>query len=237
MARPTNATAIRPTAPACERLASGASDARTKRRRLGSTLARCCFSEESGCVSYVGVASHGHYEVMLVALGGCHLATFRVTPRERTHDHEVARESVAGTQRRNSRVQLCRCALSSNSKPRPWPGALASASKRSWRHRGAAPARAAPARPKRGPAAGRPSSAFRRRRYRAMAAAEDDRTRPVRHAAPGASGAAGGFDARRWRIQSSNPAMSAASTPPPSATIQTFEPSLAGVAALAGSKT
>ena len=45
---------------------------------------------------------------------------------------------------------------------------------------------------------------------------------------PGASGAAGGVDARRWRILSSNPAMSAASTPPPSATIQTFEPSLAG---------
>ena len=53
---------------------------------------------------------------------------------------------------------------------------------------------------------------------------------------PGASGAAGGVDARRWRILSSNPAMSAASTPPPSATIQTFEPSLAGagVAALGG---
>ena len=50
-----------------------------------------------------------------------------------------------------------------------------------------------------------------------------------------ASGAAGGVDARRWRIVSSNPAMSAASTPPPSATIQTFEPSLAGVAALGGS--
>ena len=56
---------------------------------------------------------------------------------------------------------------------------------------------------------------------------------------PGASGAAGGVDARRWRILSSNPAMSAASTPPPSATIQTFEPSLAGagVAALGGSTT
>src|SRR5687767_9947164 len=68
---------------------------------------------------------------------------------------------------------------------------------------------------------------------------EDDRTRPVRHAAPGASGAAGGVDARRWRILSSNPAMSAASTPPPSATIQTFEPSLAGagVAALGNSTT
>src|SRR3954449_1777325 len=53
------------------------------------------------------------------------------------------------------------------------------------------------------------------------------------------TGAAGGVDARRWRIQSSNPAMSAASTPPPSATIQTFEPSLAGagVAALGGSTT
>ena len=51
---------------------------------------------------------------------------------------------------------------------------------------------------------------------------------------PGASDAAGSVDARRWRIVSSNPAMSAASTPPPSATIQTFEPSLvgAGVAAL-----
>ena len=56
---------------------------------------------------------------------------------------------------------------------------------------------------------------------------------------PGASGAAGGVDARRWRILSSNPAMSAASTPPPSATIQTFEPSLAGagVAALGASTT
>ena len=54
---------------------------------------------------------------------------------------------------------------------------------------------------------------------------------------PGASDAAGGVDARRWRIVSSNPAMSAASTPPPSATIQTFEPSLAGVAAQAGQKT
>jgi hypothetical protein len=54
---------------------------------------------------------------------------------------------------------------------------------------------------------------------------------------PGASGAAGGVDARRWRILSSNPAVSAASTPPPSATIQTFEPSLAGVAALGDSKT
>jgi hypothetical protein len=55
---------------------------------------------------------------------------------------------------------------------------------------------------------------------------------------PGASGAAGGVDARRWRILSSNPAMSAASTPPPSATIQTFEPSLAGagVAASQGTK-
>ena len=37
---------------------------------------------------------------------------------------------------------------------------------------------------------------------------------------PGASDAAGGVDARRWLILSSNPAMSAASTPPPSATIQ-----------------
>ena len=56
---------------------------------------------------------------------------------------------------------------------------------------------------------------------------------------PGATDAAGGVDARRWRIVSSNPAMSAASTPPPSATIQTFEPSLAcaGVAAQAGQKT
>ena len=55
---------------------------------------------------------------------------------------------------------------------------------------------------------------------------------------PGASGAAGGVDARRWRILSSNPAMSAASTPPPSATIQTFEPSLAaGVAVLGASTT
>ena len=61
--------------------------------------------------------------------------------------------------------------------------------------------------------------------------------RPDRRPYAGASGAAGGVDARRWRIVSSNPAMSAASTPPPSATIQTFEPSLAGVAALAGSKT
>ena len=56
---------------------------------------------------------------------------------------------------------------------------------------------------------------------------------------PGASDAAGGVDARRWRILSSNPAISAASTPPPSATIQTFEPSLAGtgVAALGASTT
>src|SRR5215204_7830072 len=56
---------------------------------------------------------------------------------------------------------------------------------------------------------------------------------------PGASGAAGGVEVRRWRIVSSNPAMSAASTPPPSATIQTFESSLAGagVAALEGSTT
>jgi hypothetical protein len=56
---------------------------------------------------------------------------------------------------------------------------------------------------------------------------------------PGASGAAGGVDARRWRILSSNPAVSAARTPPPSATIQTSEPSLAaaGVAALGDSKT
>ena len=56
---------------------------------------------------------------------------------------------------------------------------------------------------------------------------------------PGASGAAGGVDARRWRILSSNPAVSAARTPPPSATIQTFEPSLAasGVAVLGGSTT
>jgi hypothetical protein len=52
---------------------------------------------------------------------------------------------------------------------------------------------------------------------------------------PGAAGAAGGVDARRWRILSSNPAMSAVSTPPPSATIQTFEPSLPGVAALGDS--
>src|SRR6186997_3181820 len=49
--------------------------------------------------------------------------------------------------------------------------------------------------------------------------------------------AGGGVDARRWRILSSNPAMSAASTAAPSTTIQTFEPSLAGVAALGGSTT
>jgi hypothetical protein len=61
-------------------------------------------------------------------------------------------------------------------------------------------------------------------------------TRPSRPY-PGASGAAGGVGARRWRILRNNPAMSAASTPPPSATIQTFEPSLAGVAALGDSKT
>ena len=53
---------------------------------------------------------------------------------------------------------------------------------------------------------------------------------------PGAADAAGGVDARRWRIVRSNPAMSAASTLPRSAKIETFELSLggAGVAAQAG---
>ena len=65
------------------------------------------------------------------------------------------------------------------------------------------------------------------RRSRSVLAPMDVWTGPDRPYA-GASGAAGGVDARRWRNLSSNPAMSAASTPAPSATIQTFEPSLAG---------